>query len=97
MQQTDPVTQTHIPFFFHALFHHVLTQEIGHSALRSTVGPHCRSIPDVLVCILKDSHEEDCDSINLDKAKERLQEEDTFDQEEYRGSARRGAVVNESD
>ena len=32
---------------------------------------------------MKDTKEEDHGSINLDKAKDRLQEEGTFDQEEY--------------
>lgn len=35
--------------------------------------------------VLKDTEEEDdAGGINLDKAKERLQEEDKFDKEEYR-------------
>ena len=41
-------------FFFHTIFHHVLTQEIGHSSLCCTVGPHCLSI--ILNGIVWSSH-----------------------------------------
>lgn len=36
VQHSDPVTQTHI-LFSHAIFHHVLSQEIGQSSLCHTV------------------------------------------------------------
>ena len=37
-------TYMYIPFF-HTIFHHVLTQDIGHRSLCCTEGPHCLSIP----------------------------------------------------
>jgi ATP-dependent RNA helicase DDX10/DBP4 len=41
--------------------------------------------PQIQKCAIKDVEEEDdTGGINLDKAKERLQEEDKFDKEEYR-------------
>ena len=48
------VTQSyiHIHSFLHTIFHHILSQEIGYSSLRCTVGPHCPSILNVIVvCI----------------------------------------------
>lgn len=47
------VTQSYvyIPSFPHIIFHHVLSQVIGYSSLCCTEGPHCLSIPNVIVCI----------------------------------------------
>ena len=39
----------HIYSFPHTIFHHVLPQETGCSSLCCTVGPHCLSIPNVIV------------------------------------------------
>ena len=47
------VTQSYIYIhsFFHTIFHHVLTQEIGHSSLCCTVGPYCFSVLKVIAHI----------------------------------------------
>ena len=46
------VTQSYTFFFFLIVSSdHVLTQENGHSSLCCIVGPHCLSIPNVIVCI----------------------------------------------
>ena len=49
------VTQSYIYvysfLFFHTISYHVLSQEIGHSSLCCTVGPHCLPILNVIVCI----------------------------------------------
>ena len=51
----DSVTHTHTHTHTHTLsctiFHHVLPQKIGHSSLCCSVGPHCISILNVIVCI----------------------------------------------
>ena len=38
-------------FFSHTVFHHVSTQENGHSSLCCTVGLHCLSILNAIICI----------------------------------------------
>ena len=46
-------THTHyILFYLHTIFHHVLTQEIGHSSLCCTVGPHCFPMFILISCSL---------------------------------------------
>ena len=40
-------------FFFHVIFHHVVTQETGQSSLCCTVGPQYLSTPNFIVCILQ--------------------------------------------
>ena len=50
VQQSDPAIHTYT-FFSHILFHHVLSQETGHSSQCYTVGSHCLSILNVIVCI----------------------------------------------
>ena len=42
----------HIYSFSHTVFHHVLSQETGHSSLCCTVGPHCLSFLNVIVCLM---------------------------------------------
>ena len=49
MTQSTPPTR----FFSCIIYHHVLSQEIGYSFLPYAVGPHCLSIPHVIVCIYK--------------------------------------------
>ena len=44
VQHSDPLTHTCIHSFSHTIFHHFLTQNLGHSSLSCTVGPHCLSI-----------------------------------------------------
>ena len=53
VQQRDLIihTYTFFFFFFHTIFHHVLTQEVGHSSLCCIVGLQCLSIPHEIVCI----------------------------------------------
>ena len=46
---THPVL--HIYSFSHIIFHHVPPQEIGYSSLCCTVGPHCGSILNGIVCL----------------------------------------------
>ena len=47
------VTQSYIYMhsFSHIIFHHVLSQVIGHRPLCCTAGPHCVSILNGIVCI----------------------------------------------
>ena len=47
------VTQSYICIhtFSHTILHHVLFQDIGHSSLCCTVGPHCFSSLNIIVCI----------------------------------------------
>ena len=47
------VTQSYIyiHYFLHIIFYHVLSQETGYSSLCCTVGPHCLSILNTIVCI----------------------------------------------
>ena len=42
---------TYIHSSSYIIFHHCLSQEIGCSSLCYTAGPHCSSIPNVIVCI----------------------------------------------
>ena len=48
-QHSDPVMHIYIHSFPYIVLHLVLLQEIGPSSLYCTVGPHCLSIPDVIV------------------------------------------------
>ena len=48
--QSDPVIHTYLYIFSHIIPHHVLSQEMGHSSLCCTVGPHCPSILNVIAC-----------------------------------------------
>ena len=41
----------YIHYFFHTIFYHVLSQEIGYSSLCCTVETHCLSILNIIVCI----------------------------------------------
>ena len=41
----------HTHSFSHNVFHHVLPQKTGYSSLCYTVGPHCLSILNGIVCI----------------------------------------------
>ena len=41
----------YIHYFSHTIFHHVPSQETGYSSLCCTVGLHCLSILNVIVCI----------------------------------------------
>ena len=47
------VTQSYMYIFSfsHTSFHHGLSQETGYSSLCCTVGPHCSSILNIMVCI----------------------------------------------
>ena len=59
IQQSDSVmcvsrTHTHIythTFFFYIIFNHSLSQETGCSSLCYTVGSHCLSLLNVILCI----------------------------------------------
>ena len=42
---------SHTHSFSHIIFHHGLSQETGYSSLCCTVGPHCLSILNVIICI----------------------------------------------
>ena len=48
--QSDPVIPIY-NYFFHMIFHHVLSKAIRYSSLCYTAGPHCLSILNVIVCI----------------------------------------------
>ena len=51
VQPSDPVIHIYTHSFSHIIFHHGLPQETRYSSLCSTVGPHCLSIVNVIVCI----------------------------------------------
>ena len=52
VQQSDTAIHMYtFYFFFYTIFHHVLTQETGHSSLFYTAGPHYLSILNIIVCI----------------------------------------------
>ena len=42
--------------FSHTIIHHILSQEVGYTSLCYTVGSHCLSILNVIVCIYQYSN-----------------------------------------